>query len=81
MSEPRTWTIPLAVEDGIALDHLGQTLTGRESLSMTATVRQMQAALDAAYQAGWRQGMTERGAAIDASSFANALEQHRLRHQ
>lgn len=60
----RTYTIPLAVEDRIALEHLGKTITGREHWTVATMARNIQAALDAAYQAGWRQGATERASAV-----------------
>lgn len=59
-----TWTIPLAVEDRIALEHLGGVLTGLERNNLTYLSREIQSALDAAYRAVCRQGMTERVPAV-----------------
>jgi hypothetical protein len=60
----RAHNIPLAVEDRIALEHLYQTLSGLPlEWTITHPVRNVQAALSAAYQAGWRAGVATRDAA------------------
>jgi hypothetical protein len=50
-------TIPLAVEDRIALEHLGVTVTGHDFDRVSTTKRAARRALDAAYASGWRAGL------------------------
>jgi hypothetical protein len=56
--------IPLDVEDRIALEHLGRTMTcAPRFFHMTVSTEQISRALDDAYQAGWRAGVATLGGA------------------
>lgn len=49
--------IPLAVEDRIALEHLGVTVTGHDFDRLSTTKRSTRRALADAYASGWRAGV------------------------
>ena len=59
-------TIPIAIEDRIALEHFGHVLPEHRDLTVSVSCTAAQRALDAAYQEGWRAGIAERDGAKPA---------------